>query len=149
MTIYKYVAVFLLAFGSVTTYAQTSKQNLKEVISEMDSIYFTAYNNCDMAKQAEFYSENIEFYHDKGGLETSKEKLLKSIAENICGKVKRELVQGSLEVTEIPEFGAVAMGLHKFYNNQEPDAISKPSKFIAVWQETDVGWKMTRVISLH
>ncbi|MGF1559520.1 MAG: nuclear transport factor 2 family protein [Flavobacteriaceae bacterium] len=129
--------------------AQTSTAELKETIIAMDSVYFTAYNNCDMAKQAALYSEDIEFYHDMGGLVTSKEELLKGIANNICGKVTRELIENSIEVSEIPGFGAVEIKMHKFHNKEEPDAISTPSKFIALWKNTGTGWIMTRVISLH
>ncbi len=69
--------------------------------------------------------------------------------KNICGKVRRELVEGSIEVSEIPGYGAVQFGKHKFYNNQEPDAMSKPSKFVTLWKKTNESWQMTRVISLH
>ena len=122
---------------------------LYDAIVEMDSIYFTAYNTCDMEKQAEIYSDDLEFYHDKGGLSTSKEDLLESLKNNICGKVTRELVAGSIEVYPIAGFGAVEIGMHKFHNNQEPDAISKPSKFITIWKQEGDSWLITRVISLH
>jgi hypothetical protein len=39
----------------------------------MDSTFFDAYNNCDMNKQAAIYADEIEFYHDQGGLMTSKQ----------------------------------------------------------------------------
>lgn len=123
--------------------------DLYSTIVEMDSIYFTAYNNCDMATQAELYAEDLEFYHDKGGLSTSKEDILKSIEANICGKVTRELVKGSIEVYPINGFGAVEIGMHKFHNNQEPDAISLPSKFITIWKHHEDRWLISRVISLH
>ena len=145
----KYITVLILVLGCWAAMAQTPNLQLEKIIVQMDSVYFAAYNNCDMAKQAELYTEDIEFYHDKGGLETSKEKLLQSIEDNVCGKVTRILVKGSIEVSEIPGYGAIVMGLHKFQNNQEPEAISKPSKFITIWKDTDVGWKMARVISLH
>lgn len=122
---------------------------LFETISKMDSTYFAAYNNCDMKQQADIFSDNIEFYHDKGGLSTSKPDILASIEKNICGKVTRELVEGSIEVYPINGYGAVEIGMHRFHNNQEPDAISKPSKFITIWQQSGLQWKMARVISLH
>lgn len=118
-------------------------------IVEMDKKYFAAYNTCDMDTQAALYDEDIEFYHDKGGLATSKTELLESLEKNICGKVTRELVEGSIEVYAIAGFGAVQIGMHKFYNNQEPNAISKPSKFITIWKKVGEGYKITRVISLH
>jgi len=123
--------------------------DLHSVIVKMDSVYFTAYNNCDMVTQAELYDEDLEFYHDKGGLSTSKQDILKSIEENICGKVTRELVEGSIEVYPINGYGAVEIGMHKFHNKQEPDAISIPSKFITIWKQQGDNWLIARVISLH
>ncbi|WP_226982857.1 nuclear transport factor 2 family protein [Zobellia nedashkovskayae] len=126
-----------------------TEEQLKETITKLDAEYFEAYNTCNMEKQSEMYAEDLEFYHDKGGLMTSKKDLLESLKKNICGKVTRELVEGSIEVYPINGFGAVEIGLHKFHNNQEPDAISKPEKFIMIWKKTDSIWKITRVISLH
>jgi ketosteroid isomerase-like protein len=128
---------------------KSEEQKLHDTIMELDSIFFTAYNNCDLETQAKLISEDLEFYHDQGGLNTSKSELMASMKKNICGKVSRELVAGSIEVSEIPGFGAVQIGMHKFYNNQEPNAISKPGRFVTLWKKTDETWQMTRVISLH
>lgn len=130
-------------------YPLANDQELYETIVELDSIFFSAYNNCDLDKQSDLLSEDLEFYHDQGGLSTSKSEVMTAIENNICGKVTRELVKGSIEVHEIPRFGAVQIGMHKFHNNQEPDAISKPSKFITIWKRQDDDWSITRVISLH
>ena len=124
-------------------------QKVYDEILAMDKVFFDAYNSCDLEKQAEIYADNIEFFHDKGGLMTSKNDLLKATKDNICGKVTRELIDGSVEVYPINNYGAVQIGLHKFYNNQEPDAESKPSKFITVWHKENGKWKMAKVISLH
>src|SRR5689334_9337458 len=115
-------------------YIPQSKE-LYNVIAHMDSVYFNAYNNCDMQTQARIYSDSIEFYHDKTGLTTSKQALLDAIKDNICGKVKRELVPGSIEVYPIAGFGAVEIGLHRFINHAEGDSRSKPDKFIVVWKQ--------------
>lgn len=140
----------MLLTSAVGISAHTSdEKDLYNTITALDSVFFTAYNNCDLDTQAELISEDLEFYHDQGGLNTSKSDLLVAMEKNICGKVSRELVEGSIEVSEIPGFGAVQMGMHKFYNNQEPDAISKPSKFVTLWKKTDQSWQMTRIISLH
>jgi ketosteroid isomerase-like protein len=124
-------------------------QKLFEEIKAMDKEFFNAYNNCDLEKQASIYSDDIEFFHDKGGLITSKKELIEGTKQNICGKVTRELVEGSLEVYPINNYGAVEIGVHKFYNNQEPTAKSIPSKFITMWHHENGKWKMTKVISLH
>ena len=115
----------------------------------MDSVYFNAYNTCDMDKQAAIYADSIEFYHDKGGLMTSKKDLLDAIKKNICGKVTRVLVKGSIEVYPIAGFGAVEIGLHQFINHAESETPSKPDKFIVIWRLRNDKWQITRVISLH
>ena len=122
---------------------------LYHTIASMDSIFFNAYNNCDMDKQDEIYSEDIEFFHDIGGLSTSKKEILESTKNNICGKVSRTLVPESLEVYPIKDYGAVEMGYHKFFNNQEPDAESTPMRFIIIWKNDHDSWKIKKVISLH
>ncbi|MGB0892479.1 MAG: nuclear transport factor 2 family protein [Flavobacteriaceae bacterium] len=124
-------------------------KDLYNQIVKMDSIYFTAYNNCDMKTQADLYDENIEFFHDKGGVLKDKKKLLQSLKDNICGKVTRTLIKGSIEVYPIKGYGAIEIGYHKFFNKLEPNAKSVPSKFIAIWKKDNNKWKMTKVISLH
>ncbi len=120
-----------------------------DIIVDMDKEYFDAYNTCDMEKQAALYSEDLEFFHDKGGLSTSKQEVLTSIEKNICGKVTRTLIEGSIEVYPIKDYGAIEIGYHKFNNNQEPNAISKSSKFIIVWKNKGEKWFISKVISLH
>lgn len=128
----------------------TDDKKLYDTIAMMDSIFFTAYNTCDINKQATLYSDSLEFYHDQGGLMTSKKEILDATKKNICGKVTRELVKGSIEVYPIKNFGAVEIGLHKFHNNQEPSStISKVSKFIIIWHFNNNQWQITKVISLH
>jgi hypothetical protein len=127
-------------------------QKLYDTIVKLDSIFFYLYNNCTTQLQAyaDFYSDSIEFYHDKGGLNTSKQAIVEATKKNICGKVTRELEKGSIEVYPIANFGAIEMGLHMFHNNQEKESRPpKISKFIVIWQHTNNGWKITRVVSLH
>lgn len=124
-------------------------QALHNEIVKMDRVFFTAYNKCDMKTQANILSEDLEFFHDKGGLATSKQGILESLEKNICNKVTRTLIKGSIEVYPIHNYGAVQIGYHKFFNKLEPNAKSIPSKFITIWKKEKDGWKITRVISLH
>lgn len=145
-----YLWILILVLGTAGMTAQVPEDSdLYRTVLALDDSYFTAYNDCDMETQAKLLSDNLEFYHDQGGLSTSKDEILKSIEANICGKVSRELVEGSVEVHEIKGFGAVEIGFHKFYNNQEPNAESKPSRFITLWKQENDSWKMHRIVSLH
>jgi len=146
----KQIGILTALLGtSVVPAQETTDSDLYRTVLALDASYFTAYNSCDMETQADLLSEDLEFYHDMGGLSTSKADILKSIEANICGKVTRELVEGSVEVHRIKDFGAVEIGLHKFYNNQEPDAESKPSRFITLWKQENGNWRMHRIVSLH
>lgn len=124
-------------------------QELYNTIVRQDSIFFDGYNNCKVDIAEKYFSENLEFYHDKGGLTTSKKDIIESLKKNICGKVTRILIPGSIEVYPIANYGAVEIGRHKFFNNQEPNAEQRIGKFVHVWKKENDGWKITRVISLH
>lgn len=123
---------------------------LYDSIVHMDSVLFGAYNTCDTVTMASCFSEDIEFYHDQGGLMTNKDSLMLATKNNICGKVTRVLVSGSIEVYPIANYGAIEMGQHYFINNREPKP-KYPSigKFVHTWKKETTGWKLTRVISLH
>jgi len=151
------LTLLLSCFASLTGLAQNKDayeykpQDIKlyNAIVHMDSVYFDAYNRCDMDKQAAIFADSLEFYHDGGGLEKSKTRLLSAIKANICGKVTRVLVPGSIEVYPIPNYGAVEIALHRFINHAENDHLSKPDKFVVVWRLRNNQWQITRVISLH
>jgi ketosteroid isomerase-like protein len=127
-------------------------QKLYNTVVQLDSLFFAAYNSCDvnLATYASFYADSIEFYHDKGGLSTSKKEVVDGTEKNVCGKVRRELVKGSIEVYPIKDYGAIEMGMHIFHNNTEKQS-SPPhaGKFVIVWQNKNNEWKIKRVISLH
>lgn len=153
----KILLAIVLFFYSFLTSAQVERIQkykapnieLESEIIKMDSIYFTAYNTCDIKTQAAIYDENIEFFHDKGGLLTDKKQLLKSLEENICNKVTRTLIKGSVEVYPIKNYGAIQIGYHTFFNKQDPNTSPIPSKFIITWKKENENWKITKVISLH
>ena len=127
-------------------------QELYNEIVQQDSLFFDAYNNCStmLEKYGHFYSENIEFYHDQGGYMSSKKDIIDGTQKNICGKVTRELVKGSIEVYPIKDHGAIEFGLHLFHNNQEPPGSpSRVGRFTIIWHKENGQWKITRVVSLH
>src|SRR4029078_2586164 len=82
-------------------YTPESKE-LHDTVARLDSILFDAYNNCKLDMFASLVSDDIEFYHDRGGLNTSKPDLVTALKNNICDKVTRELLKGSIEVYPIP-----------------------------------------------
>jgi hypothetical protein len=124
-------------------------KELYDKIASLDSALFRTFNTCDLEAFATFFSDDIEFYHDKGGVTPSVQALVESIKNNVCGKLRRELVAGSLEVYPIPNFGALQVGAHRFYtrtgDKENPPGV--PAKFVHLWQQKDGVWKITRVFS--
>ena len=120
-------------------------------IFKADSTLFHASDNCDSITYKKFWSDDLEFYHDIGGLSVGIQIELQSFRE-MCARrsnIRRELVKGSLEVYPIKNYGAVEIGVHRFYhtNKGQREKLSGTYKFIQVWQKKDGQWKITRVIS--
>jgi hypothetical protein len=90
-----------------------SQEELNKAVTSLDAALFDSYNRCDLQKFASFFADDVEFYHDQGGVTLGKEKLTESVKNNICGKVTRELVPGSLQVHHMKGYGAVEMGVSR------------------------------------
>ena len=152
LLIYAFVAISfsLSAQESIPRYEPNVSKEFYDNIVYLDSIFFDAYNHCNIPMMDSLISEDLEFYHDKGGFSNSKKETMDAIQKNICGKVTRELLKGSIEVYEINGYGAVEIGFHGFHNNQEKEpGETHFSKFVHIWRFQNNTWKITRVISLH
>jgi hypothetical protein len=125
-----------------------NQQELDSAITTLDAALFDAYNKCDLDKFASFIDENVEFYHDQGGVTLGRAALTDSVKKNICGKVTRELVPGSLKIYPMKGYGAVEIGVHRFHHpgHDDTEGIGE-AEFIHLWQYKDGAWKITRVIS--
>jgi Domain of unknown function (DUF4440) len=126
----------------------SAKDPLFQTIAALDKQLFDAVDRYDMDKVASFWAEDVEFYHDKDGLTVGREKIVSSIKNNLCGKVKRQLVPGTLEVYPLNGYGAVEIGVHRFLHPwaQDHGEVGE-AKFIHLWQNKDGQWRITRVIS--
>lgn len=124
-----------------------SRELFKQVFS-LDSTVFTAFNNRDIEKFKSFFDEDLEFFHDEGGLTGYQHTVdfMKEIAKP-GNDLKRELVKGSLEVYPIPGYGAMQIGEHSFCHTENGKQSCGTFKFVHIWQQKDGKWKITRVVS--
>jgi hypothetical protein len=143
------LAVPMARVDAQARYSTPAPEELSRTLASLDVALFDTFNRCDLDKFGTFFIDDVEFYHDKGGLTRSRKSLVESVRNNICGKVRRELVPETLEVYSIPGYGAVQMGVHRFYELSvgKGDEASGIAKFIHLWQYKDGAWKITRVIS--
>jgi hypothetical protein len=132
-----------------TNYSPVSNE-LYTSIAYQDSIFFNAFNTKNLAALELLLSEDLEFYHDLGGV-TNYAQNIEAFKKAFGSdrKIRRELVKRSLEVYPIKDFGAVETGIHRFYATEkgQQEQLSSEAKFVQVWQLKSGVWKITRIIS--
>jgi ketosteroid isomerase-like protein len=126
----------------------TNQAELDKTISALDAALFDSYNRCDLQKFESFFVDDVEFYHDQGGVTLGKAALTESVRKNICGQTTRELVPGTMQAYYMKGYGALEVGVHRFHHPGHEETIGVgEGKFIHLWQYKDGAWKITRVIS--
>jgi hypothetical protein len=136
-----------LDLGPVTN--ANAPDPLYQKLLALDTAMFDSFNRCadpaQLAKHASFFDENVEFYHDRGGVEWGAKAVIDSTRKNVCGKFRRELDAASFRVYPIPGFGAMTFGTHRFCHT--PTTCEGAAEFAIVWKQTGDEWKVTRALS--
>ena len=141
-----FAALFVSPLPRAHAQSTPASDTLFQQIQVMDTELFNAYNHCDLTTLSSLVADDLEFYHDKTGLAVGRQVFIDTIRNNICGKVTRELVPGTLEVYPIAHYGAVEIGVHRFRHPGQPDNIGE-AKFVHLWKNDGGKWIVTRVIS--
>jgi hypothetical protein len=103
-----------------------------------------------------FFTTDVEFYHDKGGVTLGLEKLMATTKKNLCGpndfRLRREAVPGTVKVFPLQNgeviYGAIISGEHVFYIKEGgKERLDGLAKFTHLWLLNNGVWKMTRVLS--
>ena len=140
-------------------YGQESTSSVRyQTLKKQDSLLFDiGFNTCDISQFENLLSADFEFYHDQGGITSSKNDFIGSIRNNIClnsktHKVRRELEEGIMEVYPLKKNGviysAIQSGIHRFYMLEPGKPVFyKPAKFTHVWQLEKGEWKFLRGLS--
>lgn len=121
---------------------------LFDEIAHMDSVLFDAFNARNLDKIKTLFTEDLEFYHDKGGLDSYRQTMdkFRMLFEQNNG-MRRELVKGSLEVYPIKDYGAIETGAHSFIHEENGKEVRGTFKFVHLWRKQEGAWKITRAIS--
>lgn len=131
---------------------------LTQAIAARDATLFSVmFTQCDPAALTNLVTDDMEFYHDKGGL-MAHDAFIADYAKSCAAKrapdawrSRRELVAGTMKVYAIPGFGAVEEGAHVFYERkgEGPERLAGKARFSILWKlDANGQWRMARTFSI-
>lgn len=152
------LSILALAAAPPAAVQVPAQPELTRTIAARDAELFTlAFEGCDAAKLRTMVTDDLEFYHDKGGLTyRSGDEMAADYAKKCEERKKatayrsrRELVQSSHHVDPVPGHGAMQTGEHLFYERQVdgPEKLVGRALFAHVWRLEGGTWKVARVLS--
>lgn len=151
-----FISLLIMILGSDNLYAQSKNQNLSSIILERDSVFWTAYNQCDIPGMRNLFTDDLEFYHDRGGITRGLENLMAVTKNNLCSnqnfKLRREGLKRTYQVFPMTSnnavYGAILSGEHLFYIVENGgERLDGRAKFTHLWIVKDNVWKMSRILS--
>lgn len=158
-TLLLYCLLFSLFLApGLNAFAQETDAEITAIIKRHDSLFWQAYNRCDTAAMASLFSEDVEFYHDKGGLTVGLPALMASMGSGMCNgnrdfNLRREEVTGTVKVFCLRKdkevYGAIISGEHVFYITKtgKKEFLDGHAIFSNVWRKINGRWQMARVFS--
>jgi hypothetical protein len=150
--------ILVLAISCLKVNAQTDEE-LTATILHLDSAFWNGYNHCDTTLCKKYIANDVEFYHDKGGITNGELSLIESLGKNLCSNpnyhLRREAVAGTVKVFPMKNnneiYGAIITGEHLFYitQNGKPEFLDGDANFTHLWLLKNGTWKMTRILSYN
>ena len=147
---------FSIFVCSKSSFAQNTDAELTATILHLDSLFWQSYNTCDTTSMRQYFTEDLQFYHDKGGPTYDYQTMVNGFARNLCKgsfRIRREAVPGTVKVFPMRNndaiYGALISGEHYFYTteNGQPEKRVGLAKFSQLWLKQQGVWKMSIVLS--
>lgn len=138
--------------------AATASPELVATLTERDATFFAAFfDRCDVAVVRSMITDDMEFFHDKGGQVSNSGDAFAADLKGHCDRMatgedfasRRELIPGSVKVYVLNNYGAMTVGEHNFFKLTpgKPDEMTETGRFIILWKLENGVWKMARVVS--
>lgn len=117
----------LMASGIAIAQVEQNLELFKNLKAKDSILFKLGFNKCEVEKSAALMTKDLEFYHDKGGVLTSKKAFVNQMKNGLCKpnnpeKVYRFLVKESLDVFPMYNngelYGALQNGKHFFSPNE-------------------------------
>lgn len=123
---------------------------LVATIAALDSALFSALNAHAATALGSWFTPDLEFYHDKGGLagfDSTMAGFQRMFTNPATADMHREMVPGTLEVHPLGDFGLLEICQHRFCHTENGQEECGTFKNIMVWRKDGAGYKVSRVIS--
>jgi len=150
---------FVLSVALCITAAAQDKtlDNEMKAVLKQDSLLWTYFNSCEIEKMRSLFTEDLEFYHDVGGILKGVDAFITTSQKNLCGnenfRLRRDVVPGTIKTFPLKDkgvvYGAILTGEHVFYileKGKDP-RLDGHAIFTHLFIKTPDGWKMSRVLS--
>lgn len=145
--------ILALIMAAAQAGAQQDAGTHEAAVLAADRSFWSAYNACDLEGMTTYFTDDLEFYHDKGGLSSGRAELVQKTREGMCKpggvRLRREAVPGSVHFYPIAGYGGILSGEHVFYVKEpgKPEYLDGQARFTHVWQRAAGTWQMRRVLS--
>jgi len=124
-----------------------------QAVMAADAHYWQTFNACDLSGMAPLLTNDVEFYHDKTGLTTTREGVIESLRKGPCAnpamKLRREEVPGTVKFHPLAGGFAMLTGMHRFVVVEagKTPYVDGQAQFVTLWKLDDGQWRMHRIIS--
>lgn len=151
-------AAFLIACAvSAQQPSEPSRESLDQIAAQDKALFDAVFVTCDLQALKGLLTGDFEFYHDKWGQIANSDQQFVDAIKTACERRKagedpparRELVEGSVQIFPLNNYGAIQTGDHRFYQHPagKPERMTEVARFTHLWKKVDGGWKLARVLS--
>lgn len=135
--------------------AKPPERDYQAEAEQVDARYWAAYNQVDPAGMNALVSDDVGFYHDRGGSLIGKAALsaVNNGMTTMQNHLRRVAVPGTVHVFLMRKgeevYGAVVTGEHQFYviPKGKPEFLAGRSYFTQLMTVKGKEWKITRIFS--
>lgn len=151
--IFTVTCIFICMSNSTSAQAELSLFDTLQAKDEM--MFAQGFDKCDLQITAALMTDDVEFYHDQGGVDKGKNAFLETMQKGLCrsgqNEIRRHLTPDSLAVFPMRNngelYGAIQIGKHSFAPPGK-EITTEPAQFIHLWLlEKDGEWRIARVLS--
>ena len=124
--------------------AASPSQQFVRGSERLDALLSEAFNKHDVKKLRSLFADDLEFYQDNEGLVRCEQTLRDFQSMFAQGNnMTRELVENTLEVYPIKDYGAIEIGAHRFCHVENGKNECGTFRFVHIW--TKKRWRMENI----